>query len=154
LIERKSENQSEFQQIAQIKAYEKTGINYYFLPDSEVEKGMWYYYKLIPVDKDGTQKRYFIDNVLIPGDKMNVIAYPNPTKSILNIEIFGKHNQEVKIEIIDIIGKNSVKNVAIEKNSNSFEKVVMDISALPQGNYFARIISGNDVSVKRIVVIK
>ncbi len=154
MIEKRAESDKVFEILGEVNAKGGLDLHEYEMLDPNVEKGMRYYYKLVPVDNDGRRNQSYPDDVIIPGDKLGVIAYPNPTKSLLNIEISGKQNQEIRIEVIDNVGRKAIRDVIIEKNSNIFERIGLDMSPLPQGNYFIKVISGLDVMVKRIAVIK
>jgi len=153
-IEKRAESDKVFEILGEVNAKGGLDLHEYEMLDPNVEKGMRYYYRLIPIDNDGQRNQAYPDDVIIPGNKLGVIAFPNPTKSLVNIEISGKQNQEVKIEVIDNVGRKAIRDVIIEKNSNIFERVALDVSPLPQGNYFIKVISGLDVMIKRIAVIK
>ena len=153
-VERRGEFENRFVEIAQVEARGSLDYNEYRLLDRDVERGSVYYYRLVPIDNDGRENRNYIDDVKIPGDKMKVNAYPNPTKSIVNIEILGKANEQLRIEILDNIGKRALNDIVIGKNNNVSEKVIIDVSDLPQGHYFVKVISGNAVEVKRVTVFK
>jgi len=154
MIEKRAESDKVFEILGEVNAKGGLDLHEYEMLDPNVEKGMRYYYRLVPVDNDGQRNQSYPDDVIIPGDKLGVVAFPNPTRSMLNIEISGKQNQEVKIEVIDNVGRKAIRDVIIEKNSNIFERIGLDMSTLPQGNYFIKVISGLDVMVKRIAVIK
>jgi len=154
MIEKRAESEKAYEILGEVNAKGGLDLHEYELLDPNVERGMRYYYRLIPIDNDGQRNQAYPDDVVIPGNKLGVIAFPNPTKSLVNIEISGKQNQDVKIEVIDNVGRKAIRDVIIEKNSNIFERVALDMSPLPQGNYFIKVISGLDVMIKRIAVIK
>ena len=73
-------------------------------------------------------------------DKVDdVIAYPNPTKSIINF----KSSQDIKsIELCDMSGKLIMRTIS-PKNS-------VDISSVQKGTYLLKIILDNGIIVKKI----
>jgi hypothetical protein len=73
---------------------------------------------------------------------------------MMNIEVFGKANEKLNIEIHDYTGKNALKNIVIEKSSNSTEKASIDVSKLPLGLYFIKVFSDTEVNVKSVTIIK
>jgi hypothetical protein len=85
-------------------------------------------------------------NKEIPG---RVIIYPNPARTILNVEVA----ENAAIELLDMNGK----SIRIIQNVNAYEKQVINVENLPQGVYFMKIRMkiGSDVFVAtRKVVIK
>lgn len=74
--------------------------------------------------------------------KNQVKIYPNPANNVVSIEADNINN----VSIIDVTGR-IVK--AIDKNT---DKLIIDISEIPTGNYFVRIMTENDVVVKKLIV--
>ena len=77
---------------------------------------------------------------------MNQISvYPNPTKGQLTIE-----NGELTIENIEIY--NTVGQLIQSKIVNLQSEIIMDISHLPTGLYFVKIVTeGNEMVIKKII---
>ncbi len=105
---------------------------------------------------------FSIDNVVFDGSMSGVVTgltkvssdsnlniYPVPTNDgILFIE--NKNAQDIsKIEVLDILG-----NVVLTSSSKSETKIKLNLTDMPNGNYFVRVHSGNSVSTKKIVVLK
>jgi hypothetical protein len=77
-------------------------------------------------------------------DNTSVAIYPNPTESILNINLSGVlDNSEVNIHIVDASGK-LVKAFSMQKNKNNFK---IDLATLASGVYAAQIINRNNKTV-------
>ena len=89
--------------------------------------------------------RYFEENLSVNNSLENTIKiYPNPTKNILNIEIFYKGKTQLRL--FNIKGQQLLEN---EMNSTSLQ---WDISALSSGLYFLKIQQNLDEIVHKIVI--
>jgi hypothetical protein len=79
----------------------------------------------------------------------NFNVYPVPCNDGV-IFIENKNAIEVsKIELMDVLG-----NVVLTNQSTNESKIKLNLADLPSGNYFVKMSSGKQVSVKKIVVIK
>ena len=74
----------------------------------------------------------------------NVIIYPNPTKSILNIE----NAENSMIEIYDLLGR-----VVLSKNNISLNEQI-NVSTLSEGTYLLRISNDNKVITDKFIINK
>ena len=72
--------------------------------------------------------------------------YPNPTRDILTIQINQTTRSNVKIEIIDVVGK-----IILSQDYKDFSKVAFDVSALSSGIYFAKINSDKKPSTIKFI---
>ena len=77
-------------------------------------------------------------------DLQNVIIYPNPTKSILNIE----NAENSMIEIYDLLGR-----VVLSKNNISLNEQ-LNVSTLSTGTYLIKISNENKVITDKFIVNK
>jgi hypothetical protein len=84
-----------------------------------------------------------INQLLVNGEKL--IAFPNPTKEVLNIEC-GNKNTEIIIIIADIFG-NILKQQHLQKNKTS-----IDVSDLKEGIYFLNIKTKENSYTQKIIV--
>ncbi|MDP2176461.1 MAG: T9SS type A sorting domain-containing protein [Bacteroidota bacterium] len=100
-----------------------------------------------------TSTSNFVNNalVLINGAKHTSInqqdlqiakIYPNPANSFIHIELNGLES----VEILDISGR--VQKVDVLSNGNACD---IDISSLPEGIYFAKIIAEDKVLISKVV---
>jgi hypothetical protein len=79
----------------------------------------------------------------------NFNVYPVPCNDGV-IFIENKNAIEVsKIELMDVLG-----NVVLTNQSTNESKIKLNLADLPSGNYFVKMSSGKQISVKKIVVIK
>ena len=77
----------------------------------------------------------------------NIInTYPNPSTGILNIEL--AENVNSTVSIINILGEVVYSQT---KNTKTF---TFDLANQPNGIYFVRVTTGNNVSTKRVLLAK
>ncbi len=77
---------------------------------------------------------------------MNCKLFPNPTNSVLNIDIQDiVWYEPIEIELINIIGQIEKRWIV---NENQLQ---MDVSNLPKGIYFVKITLGNQNIIKRLI---
>ncbi len=79
----------------------------------------------------------------------NFNVYPVPSiDGVLYIE--NKNATEVsKIELMDVLG-----NIILTSHSTNESKIKLNLADLQNGNYFVKISSGKNITVKKIVVVK
>ncbi|WP_347924822.1 T9SS type A sorting domain-containing protein [Pontimicrobium sp. SW4] len=86
-------------------------------------------------------------SIIDPKSNINIATYPNPTTSILNLKIDGKHENILSYSLINLQGKlintGAIKNTITEIN----------ISHLPSATYLLKINNGNNTS-KTYKIIK
>ena len=80
----------------------------------------------------------------IDEDQLNV--YPNPNTGELRIEI-----GELKIKNIEIYDVNGSKQKIASRRQQAESEIVIDISHLPAGIYFVKVITGQGEVIKKIV---
>ncbi len=75
---------------------------------------------------------------------------PNPAKTSANISYNSKSSGTVKLSIADVTGK-MVKELTFNKNSgaNNFK---VDVNDMAPGMYFVKVIDGQGVGVKKLIV--
>jgi endonuclease I len=70
--------------------------------------------------------------------------YPNPVKDMLQVQL--KSTTINSVEVVDMYGKTSMIKNFSNNNNNSLR---VDLSTLPQGNYFIKVISTDGVVSKK-----
>lgn len=102
------------------------------------------FYRLKMVDKDG---KYKYSNVVLLksiGNNAGIVLYPNPSASIINIDVNGElDNSMVAMQIIDMTGKTVWKNDE-QKNKNTYQ---IDVAHLATGMYQLIIVYKEERSV-------
>lgn len=106
---------------------------------------------------------FSIDNVVFNGEasvttklgavnfdlNSNFNIYPNPTNDGV-VYIENKNAMDLtKIEVLDVLG-----NIVSTNSPKTETKVKLNLSDMPNGNYFVRMYSGNMISTKKIAVVK
>ena len=77
----------------------------------------------------------------------DIALEPNPTTALLNIEVLGKANQTVNIEMYSIEGK----LVMTKKITTDNSKTTLDLTPLSSGMYILKCYSGTSYFVKKVV---
>lgn len=78
---------------------------------------------------------------------LSLNAYPNPSRDIVMLEAGKGFKHNVNVSVLDVLG-NVVSSQQYARWTNPS---TVNLGGLPQGVYFVRIQSGNDIVVKRIV---
>jgi hypothetical protein len=98
-------------------------------------------------------KHYFvIDNTvgIDSYDKIQEIeVFPNPSNGIFNLNVTGFENETINIGIYNTLG--DVLYSQSKKSINGNLKTSFDLSDIPNGIYFVRIIAKNGYAVKRVI---
>jgi hypothetical protein len=84
------------------------------------------------------------------GEQGSMQIFPNPTQGQFKVQSSKGKVEVDKVELVDLNGK-VVESFIPEPGTRNPE---FDISKCPAGVYFCRIISGNQVVVKKIVLSK
>lgn len=142
-IERSSNGKS-FTTIGQVKGSGTTASsNKYNFIDNNPLSGV-NYYRLNAVETSGKTAFSKIVTVDFSSKGSNkLVAYPNPTKSALNVNYESIDDASLNIQVLDMTGKvHLTKQMEGLKGDNNIR---LDIDNLPNGAYFMRI---NDSSTK------
>jgi hypothetical protein len=79
--------------------------------------------------------------------------YPNPFNPATTIQFTIPERKMVSLRVYNLLGQEVATLVEEEKPAGSYE-VVFDASELPSGSYFYKIIAGNFVETKKMILIK
>lgn len=82
---------------------------------------------------------------------LQTIAYPNPAKDRVNLEISTLQSSQANITVVDMLGREVIKlgDVNLANGKNTFE---INTSALSNGAYFVKIISNDGITSKKISI--
>jgi len=79
-------------------------------------------------------------------------VFPNPVKNNLTVSYTSKGNEEIKIEIIDLLGKSMIlKNNLISLEGSYSE--TLDLSSFKGGMYFIKISSSTQEQIKPVNIL-
>ena len=87
------------------------------------------------------------------GEKENVndlVLYPNPADVIVNIEAWIGTSQDARLELIGMDGKR-ILSEPLAGNAGILKKT-LDVSGIPGGIYLLRVISGDGVATRKLVI--
>lgn len=129
-------------------------INYFYEDDILEINANKLYYRLKQIDFNGTYS--FSDEVEVmtqPFDFTLYQNYPNPFNPSTNIKYEVPSITNVKLEIFDVLGKSIRTLVNQEKPAGRYE-LLFDGSSLSSGLYYYRIIAGDFVQTKKMMLIK
>jgi uncharacterized protein len=79
-------------------------------------------------------------------ESVQIIAYPNPVKDVLTVNLGNEQSKTVKVEFLDCSGKTLYQETC---STTEFRK---DVSIFPKGIYLLKINGGNIHSCKKIRV--
>ncbi len=97
--------------------------------------------------------QYSVIDDFISNPETDVVIYPNPAKVNATLSFKLEKAAEVRIETIDFTGK-TIQTVLNDQVQEGQFRTTWNVSALPAGIYYVRIIIGNsDVLTKKVVVL-
>lgn len=102
---------------------------------------------------------FYIDDLTISGSpigmddlerQINLSIAPNPTTSSTAVTMALMETSNIRMEIIDILGK-EVTPVFAQELSNGAHRLDVDMASFTSGVYYLRIFVNNDMIVKKVV---
>ena len=84
------------------------------------------------------------------GGIMNVDVYPNPSNGNFELVITNGFVSDFNIDVIDVDGRKIME--AMHESATAQYVKVFDLTALSKGVYFVRVITNNEMIVKRVVL--
>lgn len=88
-----------------------------------------------------TKSDFFSDEI--------IAIYPNPSNGNLTMSFSKEINHNLKIEIVDLLGRISFSKLYENLISN---EIKIDVNHLAKGSYFVKIISDNEFITKKIII--
>ena len=89
----------------------------------------------------------------IPGNFLLMQNYPNPFNSRTNISFYVFQTNNYKLDIVNILGQ-SVGEICNDRLGAGLHTFYYDSEALPSGVYFYRLQSDDDISVRKMMILK
>jgi hypothetical protein len=151
----RSENREIWTNIGFIKGQgTTTERNYYSFIDERIY-GNKIFYKLKQIDFDGGFNFSEIITVELPLKNFSLSQnYPNPTNPITNISFTIPQRSFVRINLYSVNGE-LVKQLIEEEKEKGIYKLQIDLSSLPSGVYFYRMITNSGYqSTKKLIILK
>jgi hypothetical protein len=120
-----------------------TPLTYSFIDQNPVAGHNYYRLMQTDLDQNQTQHAQVVD--LIWGDNGSLVSiFPNPTNSVINVDLFVEKNQNTRIHVLDMSGRIvvQVKGQAT-KGNNHFQ---LDLSELAEGVYTVQVFENNTLT--------
>ena len=157
VVERSADN-FDFFDIAdvQIMVNNSAEKEYTFI-DDRVKSGVLYYYRLRIVDMDGS---YEYSNILSLFSKKKGIfiveVYPVPSDRIIYINVENHFANKIQLKVYSINNSRLIETdiVDFDNNNTGNFKISKDFSNYTPGIYVLEIKAGNEVTRKRIIIVK
>jgi hypothetical protein len=153
-IERKS-NQEEWTRLGFVEGKgNSTSIKSYFFTDMSLVGGSKFQYRLKQLDYDGKYKySNEIEVEIVPNQFALYQNYPNPFNPITKIRYILPKESQVVIKIYDVLGS-EVTTLLNEKKEPGVYEVELNAQSLASGAYIYRIVAGQFVETKKLVLMK
>jgi hypothetical protein len=89
----------------------------------------------------------------IEATPLEIRAYPNPTRGAATAEVLHVEGVTTRIAVLDVLGKEIMH---VYEGVPDADKLTLNINgtSLQSGSYFLRVISGNRVSTKRLMIVR
>lgn len=144
LVQR-SLDRSEWHTIGQVQAVgnSATATHYAFADEAPHEGDA--YYRLVVMDVDATEAP--TPWVMVEWEAPVLHCWPNPTTGALLIDL-GEHIDRAAVHILDPSGR----PVTFRQQRDGDDEVRIDLSGVPAGPYWIRVIDGEWVRTARVVV--
>ncbi len=156
-------SKDDFKQIGFVQGVgNSSSISRYNFLDKDVKVKTTYEYRLRQVDKDGSQDCFTSNIVTLTYDRIGELVLepnmPNPFVNQTVISFNLPQSQEVRLEVIDMLG-NTVKvleNGYLQANRHSyiFDGNDANGNALPTGIYIYKLSAGNNIQSLKMNIVR
>jgi hypothetical protein len=86
----------------------------------------------------------------VPGSRVQVEVYPNPTDDIFNLQFTVCYLQRISLKMFDLFGR-EVKTICDGNQPLGNHQMQVDVSDLPAGIYIVRLRAGEHMKATKIV---
>ena len=126
----------------------------YSFVDKNLVGGTKFVYRLKIIDIDGSFEYSDEINVEVKPSKFELMQnYPNPFNPTTNIRFTLPESQNVKLDVYNMLGE-KVATLLDRKMEAGFHSVNFDASQLSNGIYIYRLQAGNNVQVRKMLLMK
>jgi hypothetical protein len=140
----RSDDGRQYTEIGKVKAAGNSNmrLEYAFTDNKPVINNAWY--RLRPVDTDGTSKFSNVIRVANEIRDLSVLSVtPNPFESAVRVQVYADKVLPVAIRIVDITGREMFKLNSILSAGNN--NILLQPATLVKGVYVLQMIAGNEV---------
>ncbi len=127
-----------------------SALNYHF-EDQKPLPGL-NYYRLRMIDKNGAESYSAVVDVVVEGQGVKLLAYPNPNNSILHIHATGYPGQTAVITLYSVDGKR-VWERTVELGQAPY-KYDMQVCDFASGVYLLKLKQGSNEEVRKLIFEK
>lgn len=151
----RSRDGSNFQKVGFVEGVGNSTRNeeYSFI-DKNTKSNVEYYYRLKQMDFDGNSEfTDIIKEMVTDASKIAVGDFaPNPASNQVSLDIVSGTGSNSSIVLF-----NNAGSIVLESSNQLIQgsnRIDLDVSNLPGGSYFAKVMVGDEVSYKKIMVVK
>ncbi len=138
-----------YQRLAVVLAINQQPVSHYTFTDSSTGKQGVYQYRIKRVDRNGQISYSDVRQVLFGNKNLNVMIYPNPITTTVQVMLQGVANTPVQLYLYDATGK--LLQQQHTTATGATQKLQLSVAGLPVGVYQLKVQSGNDVTVEKVV---
>lgn len=110
------------------------------------------YYRLRMIDQNGAESYSAVVDVVVEGQGLKLLAYPNPNNSILHIHATGYPGQTAVLTLYSVDGKRVwERTVELGQAPYKYDMQVCDFSS---GVYLLKLKQGNQEEVRKLIFEK
>ncbi|MBK7807572.1 MAG: T9SS type A sorting domain-containing protein [Saprospiraceae bacterium] len=154
IIERKASGEQQFFELPEKVSVKenKFGYSEYTFDDLDKLSPGICYYKVKQVDFDG--KFSYSEIVYVnESNSFSVNLYPNPSKSLTNLEILQDKDGMIEVDLLDSNGK-FVKRLLADYEIRKGENLIpINLQEIPKGLYMVRISDGSGSAIDRKLLL-
>ena len=148
-IQRSTDPLSNFTKIGFVKGQGDASklVDYQYI-DENVRLGITYYYRLRQIDFD--EKEMFSKVEAANLDKegvWDIALEPNPTDATVNVEVLGKINQSINLDLYSIDGKLVLTKKIMAENT----KTTLDLTTFSRGIYVLKCHANTSYFIKKVI---
>lgn len=156
-IERKPYNTlNDWTKIGFIKGNNTSGsTSNYLFKDTKLNSGK-YNYRLKQLDYNGNYEYHYLSAIVeitLPLSFHLSQNYPNPFNPTTNIDFALPVDTKVSIILYDITGK-QIKSILNQILNPGYHTICLNVSDLSTGIYFYRMVTGNFIQTKKLMIMK
>jgi len=142
---------NQFKKIGTVTAVGESSVtNVYNFTDTETGKMGEYYYRLKIIDRDETFQYSMIRSVRFD-EFADWLAYPNPSRGIVQVQYQAGAGVPVGIKVFDLSGNLVYQKINIANGKRQLHAVDLSGSGFTAGLYVVELISGEQKKIFRIV---
>ena len=134
----------------QAAAGNSTTLRRYDFDDHQVQPNVWYYYRLMQTDRDGSWRYSTIQRARLDSRLGGMLVQPNPAQDQVRVQLLDAHTR-VEFRLIDATGKQVWKSARLVAQSNGWYTI--PVQQLASGMYWLEAITPHSKQQTRLQVL-